>query len=108
MKSKKPVNETKSNYQPKADEMEAFKSHFLKRKKQLAPRIKVEGTANQTTLSYDHSDSATGQVLLMEALGTADYDFFSGLLQQLSNGSSRGGKVDEKLLNFMLAVDQRN
>jgi hypothetical protein len=100
MKSKKPVNETKSNYQPKADEMEAFKSHFLKRKKQLAPRIKVEGTANQTTLSYE--------VLLMEALGTADYDFFSGLLQQLSNGSSRGGKVDEKLLNFMLAVDQRN
>jgi hypothetical protein len=40
----------------------------------------------------------------MEALGTADYDFLSGLLEQLGNGSSRGGKVNEKLLNFMLAV----
>ena len=104
MKSRKPVSETKPRYQPNAEEREALKSHFQKRKTQAAPRIKVDGNASQTMLSYDHSDSATGQVLLMEALGTSDYDFFSGLLQQLSSGSSRGGKVDEKLLNFMLAV----
>jgi hypothetical protein len=40
----------------------------------------------------------------MEALGTADPDFYSGLLVQLSNSSLRGGQVDERLLNFMLAV----
>jgi hypothetical protein len=104
MKSRKPETETKSQYQLKAEEKEAFKSHVLKRKKQTAPRIKVESSGNQIELSYDHPDSVTGQVLLMEALGTADYDFLSGLLEQLGNGSSRGGKVNEKLLNFMVAV----
>jgi hypothetical protein len=104
MKARKPEAEGKSEYQPNAEEMKAFESHFRKREKETAPRIKVEGPRDQTLLSFDHQDSATGQVLLMEALGTADYDFFSGLLQQLSNGSSRGGKVDEKLLNFMLSV----
>jgi hypothetical protein len=104
MKSKNPKSETKPKYQPKANEMEAFKSHFQKREKQPWPRMKVSGAADRTALSYDHPDSATGQVLLMEALGTADYDFFSGLLQQLSNSSFRGGKVDERLLNFMLSV----
>jgi hypothetical protein len=91
-------------YQPKANEMEAFKSHFQKREKQPWPRMKVDGAAGKTVLSYDHPDSCTGQVLLMEAIGTADYDFYAGLIQQLGNSSSRGGKVDEGLLNFMLSV----
>jgi hypothetical protein len=104
MKTKKPESESKPKYQPKANEMEAFESHLVKRKKQAWPRMKVDGTADHTVLSFDHPDPTTGQVLLMEALGTADYDFFSGLIQQLSNGSSRGGKIDERLLNFMLSV----
>jgi hypothetical protein len=102
MKPRKP--KTEGEYQPKPEEMEALESHVLKRKEHMAPRVKVEGPRDQTVMSFDHQDSVTGQVLLMEALGTADYDFFSGLLEQLGNGSSRGGKVNEKLLNFMLAV----
>jgi hypothetical protein len=104
VKPSKPESEGNSKYNPTPEEMEAFKSHFLKRETQTAPRVKVAGPKDRTILSFDHQDSATGQVLLMEALGTADYDFLSGLLEQLSNGSCRGGKVDEKLLNFMLAV----
>jgi hypothetical protein len=104
MKSKKPEIESKPKYQPKEQEMEACKSHFAKRKKQAWPRMKVDGVANQTVLSYDHPDDVTGQILLMEAIGTADYDFLSGLLQQLANGTSRGGKVDERDLNFLLSV----
>ena len=104
MKSKKPENEGKPKYQPKANEMEAFKSHFQKREKQPWPRMKVDGAAGKTVLSYDHPDNFTGQVLLMEAIGTADYDFYVGLIQQLGNSSSRGGKIDEGLLNFMLSV----
>jgi hypothetical protein len=50
--------------------------------------MKVDGAADKTVLSYDHPDAGTGQVLLMEAIGTADYDFFFRLLQQLSNSSS--------------------
>ena len=42
--------------------------------------------------------------LLMEALGTTDPDFFDGVLCQLLNAGSRGGKVDERGLNFMLSV----
>jgi hypothetical protein len=104
MKSRKPESESKPKYQPKAEEMEAFKSHLGKREKQAWPRMKVDGARDQTVLSYDHPDSAIGQILLMEAIGTADYDFFSGLLHQLGNGSARGGQVDERLLNFMLSV----
>jgi hypothetical protein len=73
MKSRKPETETKSKYQLKAEEEEAFKSHVLKRKKQTAPRIKVESPGNQTVLSYDHPDSVTGQVLLMEACTAARF-----------------------------------
>jgi hypothetical protein len=92
------------NTSPRQTRWEAFKSHFQKREKQPWPRMKVDGAAGKTVLSYDHPDSCTGQVLLMEAIGTADYDFYAGLIQQLGNSSSRGGKVDEGLLNFMLSV----
>lgn len=104
MKPSKPKSEGDADYTPTPGEMEAFKSHLQKREKQTAPRVKVATAGNQASWSFDHQDTATGQVLLMEALGTADYDFFSGLIEQLGNGSSRGGKVNEKLLNFMLAV----
>jgi hypothetical protein len=42
--------------------------------------------------------------LLMEALGTTDPDFLDGILCQLVNVGSRGGKADERGLNFMLSV----
>jgi hypothetical protein len=41
---------------------------------------------------------------LMEALGTTDPDFLSGILSQLLNAASRAGKPDEQGLNFMLSV----
>jgi hypothetical protein len=43
-------------------------------------------------------------VVLMEALGTADLDFLNGLLRQLTNLSTNRGEVNERDLNFMLAV----
>jgi hypothetical protein len=42
--------------------------------------------------------------LLMEALGTTDPDFLDGILCQLENVGRRGGKADERGLNFMLSV----
>jgi len=105
MKPQKREPEGKPKYQPNAEETAALKRHFLRRGKETAPRTKVEKTAQgHTSLSMDHPDNGLGQLLLMEALGTADYDFFHGLLLQLSNGSLRGGQVDERLLNFMLSV----
>ena len=43
-------------------------------------------------------------ILLMEALGTTDPDFLDGILCQLFKVGSRGGKADERGLNFMLSV----
>jgi hypothetical protein len=42
--------------------------------------------------------------LLMEAPGTTDPDFLDGILYQLVNVGSWGGKADERGLNFMLSV----
>jgi len=95
----------KPKYQPNAEETAALRKHFLRSGKPTAPRVKVENIAKgHVSISMDHPENRLGQLLLMEALGTADIDFFNGLLSQLSNGSLRGGQVDENLLNFMLSV----
>ena len=68
-----------------------------------APRLKVlKGQA--ATISPDHPDHFAGQMLLMDALGTGDGDFYIGLLYQLATAGSKGGQVDEHDLNFMLSV----
>ncbi|MGC2410658.1 MAG: hypothetical protein WA441_11850 [Methyloceanibacter sp.] len=56
------------------------------------------------TISPDHADEAVGNTLLMEALGTVEPDFLTGLLGQLVNVGTKGRVVDERGLNFMLAV----
>jgi hypothetical protein len=66
-----------------------------------APRVKVlEGRG----IALDHPDLEAGEALLMAALGTADRDFAGGILLQLGDAASYGGKVDEAALNFMLSV----
>jgi hypothetical protein len=40
----------------------------------------------------------------MEALGTKDYDFCRGLLNQLVNIGTQGKKVDARDLNFVLSI----
>ncbi len=40
----------------------------------------------------------------MEAVGTRDPDFLDGLLAQLANAGTQGGKVEGRGLNFMLSV----
>jgi hypothetical protein len=69
-----------------------------------APRLKVLNGEQAVSISPDHPDNVTGQMLLMDALGTADFDFFNGLLDQLANAGSKGGQIDERRLNFMFSV----
>ena len=40
----------------------------------------------------------------MDALGTADRDFYTGLIDQLATAVSRGDQIDERRLNFLLSV----
>ncbi len=55
-------------------------------------------------IEVDHPEHVLGEVLLMEALGTAEPDFLNGLLWQLANAGTQGRAVDERGINFMLAV----
>jgi len=70
----------------------------------VAPRIKVTKDGKVSKVGTDHPNALVGNSLLMEALGTADYSFGSGLISQLVNAGSRGDEVDEDGVNFMLSV----
>jgi hypothetical protein len=65
--------------------------------------VKADG---RLVLRPDHPDEATGYFLLMEALGTTDLDFTTGLIGQLTNAGSKGSEVDAQGVNFMLSIIQ--
>jgi hypothetical protein len=88
-------------YRANARERAVIEKH-LRRLAEAAPRLKVVETADKTNISPDHPDCAIGQALL--TLGTSDIDFYSGLVRQLANAISANGRLDERNLNFMLAV----
>jgi hypothetical protein len=69
-----------------------------------APRVKITQGADGVTLSLEHERQDVGYRLLAEALGTADSDFVSGLVDQLAGATRRNGKLAEAELNFLLAV----
>jgi hypothetical protein len=84
-------------------EAEAVDAFVAARKKQ-APRLKVVVTGKDAAKTeVDHPDSAIGMVALMRALGTTDFDFYSGLISQLLN-ASREKEASESGTNFMLSV----
>ena len=55
-------------------------------------------------LSIDHADGATGFTLLMEAMGTAHFDFAQGLLNQLCNVADANRTGSEGTANFALGI----
>jgi hypothetical protein len=97
------VPEAKPEYKPIPREEEAI-AKLQKSKAERAPRLKAIKRGDRSTLVPDHPDEATGYLLMMEALGTSDFDFFNSLLSQLINVGSQGPAVEEKGTNFMLSV----
>jgi hypothetical protein len=73
-------------------------------KSRPSPGMKVSMKGDMATISPDHPDAEIGHLLLMEALGTTEPDFVNGLLGQLAIARTKGRAVDERGLNFMLAV----
>jgi hypothetical protein len=82
--------------------LDAF--HAKEKEKPPAPRIKVSEKNGVTQLVFDQPESAIAQARILEALGTHDFDFMNGLIDQLANVSVKGEKVDERELNFVLSV----
>jgi hypothetical protein len=104
MTKKKPEpNAAKPKYEPTSQELTAIKKLVAQNAAKPAPRLKVLNEKG-TTISPAHPDQVTGQVLLMDALGTADIDFYGGLIDQLASAVLRKGQIDEYSLNFMLSV----
>lgn len=86
------------SYEPTAREQASISAVSARMKP--SPRFNVKGTE----IENNHPDPATGTALLMEALGTTDLDFLVGLTKQLANAGTKGQKLDESALNFMLAM----
>jgi len=92
-------------YEPTAQERNALEAHFdRRRKRKPAPRMKVSMEGEVASISVDHENQRVGYSLLMEALGTDELDFLDGIVGQLANVGTKGRDVDERGLNFMLAV----
>jgi hypothetical protein len=92
-------------YEPTRNEEKALAALGARRnRRNPAPPIKVSNEKGVTKLAPHHPDPTTGDLLLMEAIGTADPYFLDGLLRQLANVGTQGRAIDEHGLNFMLAV----
>ena len=85
---------------------EPFYRRTLARRKQKrpSPRVELVEKAGSVELSTDHPNSPLGNALIMESLGTADFEFYDGLLSQLINVGTQGKNPDERGTNFMLAM----
>jgi hypothetical protein len=90
-----------AEYTPTPREAAAVKKFQLAER---APRLKVFKQGNSSKVGADHPDGATGHLLLMDALGTTDPEFFYGFLGQLLDATSQGGAANEETVNFMLSV----
>jgi hypothetical protein len=92
-----------SAYRPNPRETSAIRQFFEERAER-APRLRISKEGQVTKVGPDHPDNSTGLIVLMEALGTTDMEFFNGLVRQLVDTSMRDGQIDEELLNFALSV----
>jgi hypothetical protein len=71
------------------------------------PRFKCEvSKEGSLTFKIDHPNRRIGSALIMESIGTADEQFFTGMIVQLTDASSQHQKIDEIAFNFMLSVIQ--
>ena len=102
---KEKIRDLAKSYEPTPHERAALEAYRIQEEESpLAPRLRVTENDGATTICPDHPEPSVGNVLLMDALGTRDWDFLEGFLTQLAAAGSKGGKVDGRMLNFMLSV----
>ncbi len=92
-------------YEPTEAEQATLEA-FLAREKEKppGPKLKVSKKGGATHIASDHPDVKVGITLLMESLGTTDPCFYDGFIEQLVYAGCQGKEVDERDLNFMLAM----
>jgi hypothetical protein len=77
-------NSEKPTYAVTAQERTAINKLLARKAANPAPRLKVL-KEKATSISPDHPNDLAGQALLMDAVGTADFDFYRGLIDQLAS-----------------------
>jgi hypothetical protein len=87
-----------------AAERTAINKYLARRAAKPSVRYKVSKNRSDAQIRVDHPDEVVGQLLVMDALASADEDFVKGILRQLANASERGQDINEDELNFMLSV----
>ncbi len=75
-------------------------------RREQPPSLKVQKDKKgiAVTLEVDHADQGIGHLLLMKSLGTADFEFFDGLVRQLLEVGSAG--ANQAGLRYMLSMVQ--
>jgi hypothetical protein len=95
-------NDAKSEYQPSEKELEVLAKHLARKTNETSPNMKVLDDGKSLTPNHPNNSAATA--LLMEAVGTANYDFYQGLITQLAGAARRRDGIHEDQLNFLLSV----
>jgi hypothetical protein len=92
-------------YEPTPDERAALEAVRTRMKE--TPRVKASSEPNARKLELQHPEPYYGRFLLMRALGTADLDFYAGIIPQIAKAATLGAlgeKLDEVALNFIISV----
>lgn len=97
-KPEKPPREPTLRERAALDSLEAYA------REKGTPSLQVTGDAEPYRMSVDHPDALTGQLLIMEAIGTRDPYFYDVFMSQLFNAGTQGRKPDPRGINFMLSV----
>jgi hypothetical protein len=104
-KLKAKSKEISKSYEPSPQERALMEAYVARSQKPVgSPLLKVSEKGGVNYIEPDHQDEAIGSLLLMNALGTTEPAFLNFLLGQLANAGTQGREVDERGLNFMLAV----
>ena len=93
-------------YEPTIREAAALES-FKQRRNNRKPSAEITVGAvakGSNEISIKHEDILTGYQLLMESIGTADYDFMNGLLKQIVVVGTQGTASSARDINFMLSM----
>ena len=95
-------NSVEQKHQLTSRELTAIRKLVAANEAKPAPRLKVVPTEKGMTIALAHPDNLIGDALLLDALSTADHDFYgrSSRTIWLMPAVRRNIKFDERLLNF--------
>jgi hypothetical protein len=97
-----------SNYTLSAQERAVLVEHRDRREAKRTPRLTLRTDDQQVYFSNNHPRPEFGVAHLERAIGTADSDFFNGLIARLAGAYSQGAKPNEDALNFAFSVIKGN